>query len=186
MCNKDVDGRDRPGHDSREHGLTMTSLSAPELVELIHRERGCGGEGDTGRFRERHRSGHRPRIIRQVGDHQEIDTAERRVGCLQLAAVLLEERFCVLGALGADTLETLSRIFPEQKIHCHDDISGLRRNVAGGIIVQRGRRRTPHPRRHARPCAGHPRLWMCKQVRRGWPGHRRAKARRSSNGYARP
>ena len=38
-------------------------------------------------------------------------------------------------------------------------------------------------RRHARPCAGHPRL---AGSRRGWPGHRRAKRRRSSNGYARP
>ncbi len=42
-------------------------------------------------------------------------------------------------------------------------------------------------RRHARTCSGHPRLHRIKiQQGCGWPGHRRAKRCRPSDGYARP
>src|SRR6476620_12493653 len=107
--------------------------SPSKLVELVDRDCRRGCEGDAGRFRERGRSGERARIVRQIGDHNEIDTTERRIGCLQLAAMLLEQRFCVFGALGANALERLGRIFPEQQVSCHDDISGFRRNVAGKL-----------------------------------------------------
>src|SRR5262249_7598740 len=64
--------------------------SPRKLVELVDRDRRRGCEADASRFRKRGRGGHRARIVRQVGNHYEIDAAKRRVSCLQLATMLLE------------------------------------------------------------------------------------------------
>src|SRR5262249_60800906 len=69
--------------------------------------------------------------------------------------MLLEQRFCLFGAFGADALERFGRIFPEQQVSCHDDISAFRRNVAGKLYAraEAGARRAhvlmPGPTRHS-------------------------------------
>jgi hypothetical protein len=85
-------------------------------------------------------------------------------------------------------ISCFSKLFTAEQNHTYDlgergrpleGVRGIPRAAAEGIAVAV---------RHARPCAGHPRLILplLGQQRRGRPGPRRAKRRRSSNGYARP
>src|SRR5262249_41757835 len=91
---------------------------------------------------------------------------ERRIGGLELAAVLFDQRFRLFRALGADALECLVRIFPEQQINCHDTTP-----VCGGTWRPDYRPAYPvaSPLRHRRLYAGHPRLIQLHRTKTWMP-----------------